>query len=88
MGTASLALQTWGPRIRALVARCQRSMAERSSRRVLEVQQTATIANKATVALLSVDGEHVLVGITNGCVRFHRLRSQAALDLPIGGRVR
>jgi flagellar biogenesis protein FliO len=88
MGTASLAIQLWGPRLRGLLARCHRSFAERNSRRVLEVQQTATIANKATVALLSVEGDRVLVAVTNGCVQLHPLRRSPAIELRVGGTVR
>ena len=46
------------------------------------------IGNKGTVALLSVHDEKVLVGLTNGCIRFHSVRAGADLEFPIGGVVR
>jgi len=86
MGTTSIAIQSWMPKVHKWWARWQLSMKQRSGRRALEVRQTATIANKATVALLSIDGDRVLLAVTNGAVQFHTLRESMAL--PMRGTVR
>jgi len=85
MGTASI---TWQSPWRELVAWCRRSLTVRTTRRSLEVQQTAAIGNKGTIALVGIGQERVLVGVTNGCVQFHALRPDAELQLPVGGTVR
>ena len=74
------------PAVQRWWARCQRSMKERSTRRAFEVRQTVTIGGKATVALLAVDGERVLLAVANGAVQFHSLRGSEAL--PLRGIVR
>ena len=56
--------------------------------RGLQIEQNAMLGNKASISLVSVDGERVLVGVTGGCIRFHSVRSGATLELPVGGRVR
>jgi len=92
MGTATLTIRsqsTAGKRaLDAVLAWWQRSIQTRAARRRLRVEQSAAIGNKGTVALISVDGEHLLVGVTNGCIQFHSVRGAVSLDLPIGGTVR
>jgi flagellar biogenesis protein FliO len=48
----------------------------RTSRRSLAVEQTLVVG-KGTVALVSVDGERVLVGVTQGCISFHAIKGNA-----------
>lgn len=66
----------------------RRRLSARAAQRRLRVEQSALLGNKATVSLVSVDGECVLVGVTGGCIRFHRLRCAAALEFPVGGSVK
>jgi len=92
MGTAAITLDSCAAiaksGTRRLARWWQQRMKSRTSRRRLEVEQSAMIGNKATVSLLSVDGERVLVGVTGGSIRFHALRAPASLELPMGGSVR
>ena len=91
MGTATLTIGRsggeWRRRLEEIAAWCRRSIRVRAVRRALAVEQTVAIGNKASLALVSIGGERVLVAATNGCVRFHVVRPAAALDLPIGGSV-
>jgi len=92
MGTAVITLESaaasgrrW---LNQLTAAWHRRLSARAALRHLEVEQSAMLGHKATVSLVTVDGERVLVGVTGGCIRFHGLRRSAALDFPVGGSVR
>lgn len=92
MGTAVITLDSAaanGKRsLSQLVTALRRRLTARTPQRPLHVEQNAMLGNKATVSLVSVDGERVLVGVTGGCIRFHRLRSGATLEFPVGGLVK
>jgi hypothetical protein len=80
MGTATLIESPgnlWLLRLRQLAAWLGRSWRARAARRPLEVEQTLVVG-KGTVALMAIDGERVLVGVTQGCICFQ----------PIGGAAR
>jgi hypothetical protein len=72
MGTATLTVSRgnlWLGRLRQFAAWLGRSWRARAVRRPLEVQQTLVVG-KGTVALMAIDGERVLVGVTQGCICF------------------
>jgi flagellar biogenesis protein FliO len=56
----------------------------RTSRRPLAVEQTLVVG-KGTVALVSVDGERVLVGVTQGCISFQPVGRSGNRISPAGG---
>ena len=60
----------------------------RKAERPVTLEQTIAIGNRGTLALVSIAGKRVLVGVTNGCMQFHGVRSGPALELPVEGRVR
>ena len=70
-----------------LLAGLRRRLSERAAERPLRVEQSAMLGNKATVSLVSIDGERLLVGVTGGCIRFQALRG-TSLEFPIGGSVK
>jgi len=92
MGTAVITLESaaasgrrW---LNQLTSAWHRRLSARAARCHLQIEQNAMLGNKATVSLVTVDGERVLVGVTGGCIRFHSLRSSAALEFPVGGAVK
>ncbi|HVZ15598.1 MAG TPA: flagellar biosynthetic protein FliO [Terriglobales bacterium] len=72
--------------LRSMLSWLDRSMVPRAKR--LRIEQTAALGNKGTLALVAVDDERLLVGVTSGCIEFHALKNKLALDLPVGGTVR
>jgi Flagellar biosynthesis protein, FliO len=54
----------------------------------LRVEQTAAIGNKGTLAMVSVEGQRVLVGVTQGSVQFYGVTPATALRFRLEGKVR
>jgi flagellar biogenesis protein FliO len=60
---------------------------DRRQAKMLQVRETASLGNRAMLALVEVGGQRLLAGVANGSVTFHSL-SCHHLEVEVRGYVR
>ena len=88
MGTAALTLSQYHKGLKACFLSWWQRSKRRRTCRPLRVEQSVGITNKTTVTVISVYGEQLLMGVTNGCIQFYRLNEGQPAKLRIEGVVR
>lgn len=92
MGTAALAVSRvsaqWKQWLATPLATVLRLRLANRRPAALRVQQTVSIGNKGMLAIVEAGGEELVVGVTQGCIQFHRIEPSACLRFRVGGVAR